>query len=178
MKTDLVQKRESSLIDLLEQKVKECLSLAEDQYQRKFDYRAVHVNIRGRAAGQIRYENPSVSNVLPLLRFNPYLLERYKESFVEQVVPHECAHLVAYALYGIKIKPHGAEWKSLMRDLYNQTPAVTHHFDMPQKARKTFAYQCACPGLDHSLSVIRHNKILRQKARYLCKNCGSALEEG
>lgn len=163
------------LVDLLEQKVKSCLRVAESRYRRPFDYQAIHIDIRGRAAGQIRYERSRVKKSLPLLRFNPYLLDRYQEVFVDEVVPHECAHLVAYAMHGMKIKPHGVEWKAIMRDLYDCKPLVTHRFDMPRKARNTFEYRCACSDTTHQLSVIRHNKITRQTARYLCKACGTAL---
>jgi SprT protein len=163
------------LVDLLEQKVKSCLRVAESYYQRPFDYQAIHINIRGRAAGQIRYEHSPLKNSLPLLRFNPYFLGRYQEVFIDEVVPHECAHLVAYAVYGMKIKPHGVEWKSIMKELYGCKPIVTHRYDMPKKALNTFEYRCACSDIKHQLSVIRHNKITRQTARYLCRSCGTAL---
>jgi len=166
-----------SLIDSLELKVKHCLSLAEQQYQRKFNYQAINIDIRGRAAGQIRYELSRKLISLPVLRFNPYLLTQYKDVFIEQVVPHECAHLVAYQLYGMKIKPHGVEWKTQMTALYGLVPSVTHTFEVPQKARRTFDYLCACKNTTHHLTAIRHNKIRRETARYICKSCGTALAE-
>ena len=173
------------LTDKLLQKVTTCLQKAEQQYRKTFDYQAVEINIRGRAAGQIRYgyatrgnrSGLTVNRDLPILRFNPYLLAKYKETFIDQVVPHECAHLVAYALFGMKIKPHGLEWKTQMSALYGLLPKVTHTFEVPKRVRKTFAYLCACEDVTHRLTAIRHNKIRRETARYLCKNCGSALAE-
>jgi len=166
-----------SLIEALELKVKHCLLLAEKQYQRKFNYQVIKIDIRGRAAGQIRYEYSRKAISLPVLRFNPYLLSQYKDVFIEQVVPHECAHLVAYQIYGMKIKPHGLEWKTQMSALYGLLPKVTHTFEVPKRVRKTFAYLCACEDVTHRLTAIRHNKIRRETARYLCKGCGSALAE-
>jgi len=172
-----------SLTDKLEQKVNTCLKIAEQQFRKTFDYQAVEINIRGRAAGQIRYgyaargvsQNLKVDRDLPILRFNPYLLAKYKETFIDQVVPHECAHLVAYALFGMKIKPHGSEWKALMVNLYHQTPHVTHRFEIATNARRLFDYRCGCVDLNHQLTVIRHNKIMKQKAVYLCKKCSHPL---
>ena len=171
------------LTSKLESKVNQCLEIAEKKFRQSFDYQHIEINIRGRAAGQIRYGylsriERSISNTardLPILRFNPYLLVKYKEIFIDQVVPHECAHLVAYALFGMKIKPHGSEWKALMMNLYQQTPNVTHCFEIAPKARRLFDYRCACIDINHQLTVIRHNKIKKQKAAYLCKKCRSPL---
>ena len=171
------------LTDKLESKVKICLEKAEQQYRQPFGYQNIEINLRGRAAGQIRYGylsrvGGSISNAardLPILRFNPYLLTKYKETFIDQVVPHECAHLVAYALFGMKIKPHGAEWKALMANLYQQAPDVTHRFEILSKTRRMFDYSCGCIDINHQLTVIRHNKIIKQKAVYLCKKCRSPL---
>ena len=146
-----------------------------------FKYSSININIRGRAAGQIQYSHlikkgrQKYPGSLPNLRFNPYLLERYKIEFIEQVVPHECAHLVAYELYGMNIKPHGLEWKKIMVSLYNQTPHVTHRFEIAKTTRRLFNYNCECIDVNHELTVIRHNKILKQKAVYLCKKCKSPL---
>jgi len=171
------------LTDKLLQKVTTCLQKAEQQYRKTFDYQAVEINIRGRAAGQIRYgyatrgnrSGLTVNRDLPILRFNPYLLAKYKETFIDQVVPHECAHLVAYAIFGMKIKPHGSEWKALMINLYQQTPDVTHRFEMAKKVRRVFDYRCGCIDINHQLTVIRHNKIVKNKAVYACKKCRSPL---
>ncbi|MFT7186205.1 MAG: SprT protein [Pseudohongiellaceae bacterium] len=171
------------LTDKLEKKVTGCLLKAEQQFRQSFDYQSIEINIRGRAAGQIKYtysskayfKNLNDHQNLPVLRFNPYLLAKYKETFIDQVVPHECAHLVAYALFGMKIKPHGSEWKAIMVNLYQQSPDVTHRFEIARKAIRLFDYGCGCLDINHQLTVIRHNKIVKQKAVYLCKNCRSPL---
>lgn len=173
--------KNSVLLSLLEDKVKHCLALAEKCYLRKFEYQSIDINIRGRAAGQICYPQSNYSPNLPLLRFNPYLLEKYGEEFIDQVVPHECAHLVVYAIYGLKdkhgrkIKPHGSEWKDVMRDLYKLEPLVTHQFEVQRPKKDQYIYLCQCSALEHHLSVIRHNKVMRGQARYLCKHCKEGI---
>jgi len=164
------------MFEILERKVEYCLRLAERRFDRPFKYERVEVNIRGRAAGQIRFDRRSCVGQLPVLRFNPAMLACYGMEFVDEVVPHECAHLVAYSLFGFKIKPHGPQWKSLMRDLYQLEPLVTHRFEVPErKKRRYFPYVCCCDNKVHELTAIRHNRVMRQQAHYLCRACGSKL---
>ena len=124
-------------------------------------------DLRGRAAGQANYQKDKI-------RFNRDLLEKYTDEFVSQTVPHEFAHLVAYTKFGRRIRPHGAEWKSVMIAL-DVKPVRTHSFEvMPARRLKRFPYKCNCPGLLHELSTIRHNRIQRGRL-YICKKCGKAL---
>ena len=127
----------------------------------------VAFDLRGQAAGQANYRENKI-------RFNRQLLEKYTAEFVDQTVPHEFAHLVAYQKFGRRIKPHGAEWKRVM-EAFGADPARTHSFDVsPTRRLKRFHYRCHCPGSDYQLSSIRHNRILRGRV-YLCRKCGSAL---
>lgn len=126
-------------------------------------------------AGQYRHQRRGRTFHAPELRFNPDLLQRYGQIFIEEVVPHECAHLVAYAQFGLNIRPHGAEWKMVMADLYGRSPQVKHNFDVARPIRPQVEYTCACPDRTHFLSTIRHNKIQRGAMRYLCRVCKSDL---
>ena len=124
-------------------------------------------DLRGKAAGQANYLKNKI-------RFNRDLLEKFTDEFVSQTVPHEFAHLVAYAKFGRRIKPHGTEWQSVMVAL-GVKPVRTHNFEViPARRLKRFPYQCDCPGLLHELSTIRHNRIQRG-ILYICKKCGKAL---
>ncbi|MBW2278311.1 MAG: SprT-like domain-containing protein, partial [Deltaproteobacteria bacterium] len=42
-------------------------------------------------------------------------LEQGPREFLEEVLCHELAHLAAARRSGRRVKPHGAEWKALMR---------------------------------------------------------------
>jgi SprT protein len=159
-----------------------CLVKAEKYYQCTFPLGEVLFNLRGRAAGQVRFPINSKKDDLPEIRFNPYLLNIYGEEFINEVVPHECAHLVVYRLYQlkkykskIKPKPHGAEWKFVMQEIYGLKPRVTHTFEVKVSTMKRFPYSCACHGKIHQLTVIRHNKVIKQASNYLCRRCGEKL---
>ena len=177
---DLSSTKLSLLSNALHTKLEECLSIAEQIYERPFPYESVLINIRGKTAGQVRYySNLAVSK--PVLRFNPAILLKYEQQFIDEVVPHECAHLVVYTLYhstlGFRknIKPHGREWQDVMTNLYGLQPRVTHEFVVEASRKDKFRYKCGCEGLLHNLSVIRHNKILRQQTEYRCKKCRMSL---
>ena len=121
-------------------------------------------NLRGQAAGQANYRATRI-------RFNQELLRKYKAEFINQTVPHEFAHLIAYQKFGRRIKPHGKEWKSVMIEL-GASPSRTHGFEA-SSARKLrrFLYQCNCEGSSYELTSIRHNRIQRGQM-YICSKCG------
>ena len=128
----------------------------------------VAFDLRGQDAGQANYPKNKI-------RFNRDLLEKYTDDFISQTVPHEFAHLVAYTKFGRRIKPHGAEWKSVMVAL-GVKPVRTHSFEVvPARQLKRFPYKCDCAGSPHELSTIRHNRAQRGRL-YICKKCGKALQ--
>ena len=153
-------------------------------YKTKFLMPIVTFNLKGRAAGQVKFPlNQPLEQAE--IRFNQLILQAHTQSFIDEVVPHECAHYVVYHLYYAarfkrrqKPKPHGREWQSVMRNVYGIEPRVTHSYDVPATKRKQFSYLCACDDKVHQLSIIRHNKAARGTAKYLCRACGEILKEG
>ncbi len=125
-------------------------------------------DLRGRSAGQARLANWCI-------RLNLDLLRQHGDVFIADTVPHELAHLVAYAMFGSRIRPHGKEWRALMQLL--ERPATVCHSYAVQPARRVsrYAYRCACRS--HQLSSIRHRRILAGQA-YACRRCGQTLTEG
>ncbi|WP_334014427.1 SprT family zinc-dependent metalloprotease [Alteromonas sp. S167] len=104
------------------------------------------------------------------INFHPVLFKENTEAFLTDVVPHEISHLLVWQLFG-KVKPHGNEWQSIMRGVFNREPNTTHSFDT-KSAVKTFAYQCQCNT--YSLSTRRHNNV-RKGTQYRCKRCNQIL---
>lgn len=122
-------------------------------------------NQRGKAAGTARLTQWSI-------RLNPVLLAAHPQVFLDEVIPHELAHLLVFARHG-RTRPHGVQWQRLMQDTFQLTPRVTHDLDISALTGPTFAYRCACR--EHDLSLRRHNKLQRGQARYLCRHCGQPL---
>ena len=162
---------DASLLQLLHQRVDACFVQAEARLGRSFPRPQIHCNMRGRAAGSARLQTWE-------LRFNPALYEANQQAFLAEVVPHEVAHLLVYALWGegrgkSRVLPHGRQWQSVMREVFALAPNTTHSFDLAVLAQRTHAYACACQ--QHQLSVRRHNKVVRGEARYHCRRCRQPL---
>jgi SprT protein len=133
----------------------------------------IRFDLRGQAAGQFRMDAASRA----LIRYNPALLARHETEFLAQTVPHEVAHYLTLLHFGRGVRPHGEEWRQIMRAL-GTDPSRCHQFDVSGIAARRvrrFAYHCDCG--DHALTSIRHHRVLRG-ARYLCKRCGQALRAG
>jgi len=130
-------------------------------------------DLRGRAAGQARLalRGPCI------IRFNPVLLRANRASFLADTVPHEVAHLAAFARYGLRIRPHGPEWQAIMR-YFGVKPERCHRYDLSATSGRTlreFDYHCDCR--EHRLSSIRHNRVLAG-GTYVCRHCATPLRPG
>lgn len=144
-----------------------CYALAEQYYLKSFPRPEVLLNLRGLSAGVAELQKNR-------LRFNTVLLQENKDAFLKEVVPHEVAHLLAWALYGRGIKPHGIEWQQIMQQVFQLAPSRTHRFDVKRSAKMNYIYACACEGKMHTLTLKRHNWIMGGR-RYICLHCKSHL---
>ncbi|MBY5922985.1 SprT family zinc-dependent metalloprotease [Ferrimonas balearica] len=147
-------------------RIESCYRQAESHFDRTFPRPAVSLRMRGQSAGAAHLQDNR-------LRFNPVLLAENPDAFLTEVVPHEVAHLLVWHCHG-RVAPHGAQWQSMMRDVFGLVPRTRHQFDVASVAPKTYAYRCQCQ--EHQLTVRRHNKVSRGQARYLCRGCGAALK--
>lgn len=104
------------------------------------------------------------------IQLNSIMLNENGEKFINEVVPHELAHLITFQKVG-KVKPHGQEWQYIMSEIMKKEPKVTHNFNIK---RNEYVYICNCQ--EHYLSPIRHNKIRKNKTSYQCRKCGTILK--
>tara|TARA_R110002153_G_scaffold5044_2_gene23497 strand:- start:3644 stop:4177 length:534 start_codon:yes stop_codon:yes gene_type:complete len=150
---------------LVIQKVEQCISHASSDLKQNFSLPKISFNQRGKIAGCARLQ-------INELRFNPVLLTDNVEAFLEEVVPHEVCHLLAYKLFG-KVRPHGKEWQSLMLKLFNLKGQTYHQMDVTKVKGKSFNYQCKCGPIE--LGIRRHNKVVKGEQTYICRRCRSPL---
>lgn len=127
---------------------------------------SIALNQRGRIAGAALLQKN-------LIKLQPKLFAQNQSYFISNVIPHELAHIVVYQYFG-RVKPHGKEWQYVMRDIFGLKPAVTHSLDVKKAGLAMFDYKCQCNTVQ--LTAVRHNKILRDKQRYVCKKCHQSLE--
>lgn len=85
---------------------------------------------RGTSAGTAWLESYEI-------RLNPVLLLENSEAFIEEVVPHELAHLLVWKHFG-RVAPHGKEWKWMMENVLGVPARRTHQFELQSVRRNTF----------------------------------------
>ncbi len=150
---------------LVLERCKVCIEIANQKLNAGLSHPQIKFNILGKTAGSAQLQRWT-------LRFNPVLLEENLADYLQNVVPHEICHLVAYHLYG-PVRPHGKEWQGLMRSLFAIEPQTYHQFDVSSVEGKTFAYQCQCSTI--KLSIRRHNKVQKKQTQYQCRRCKQRL---
>jgi len=130
----------------------------------------IRFDLRGTAAGMVLFPQGKP----PVIRYNPILLQHNRHDFLTQTLPHEVAHLIARTLHGKAIRPHGQEWKNVMR-FFGADTLRCHNYatdDIPVRKLRRFPYTCGCQ--QHQLTTIRHNRI-QKGLTYRCRQCGEPL---
>ncbi|MDQ4430549.1 SprT protein [Yokenella regensburgei] len=145
--------------------LREKLALANLKLERNYPEPKLVYQQRGTAAGTAWLESNEI-------RLNPVLMMENQQAFIDEVVPHELAHILAWRHFG-RVAPHGKEWKWMMESVLGVPARRTHQFELESVRRNTFPYRCKCQ--QHQLTVRRHNRVLRGEAVYRCVHCGEAL---
>ena len=153
-----------------QQRLQYCHQLAEQQLQRRFPLPTLSFDQRGRIAGSARLQSNHI-------RLNAVLLADNPDEFMHEVIPHEFCHLLVWQLHGRgslfgRVRPHGPQWKGLMKSLFNLNGTSTHRMDISKVAGRQFPYHCQCGPVQ--LSIRRHNRI-QKGVVYHCRRCQQAL---
>jgi Uncharacterized protein conserved in bacteria len=140
------------------------LQLANEKLERHYDEPKLVYQQRGTAAGTAWLEKWEI-------RINPVLLLENQQAFVDEVVPHELAHLLVWKTFG-RVPPHGKEWKWMMESVLGVPARRTHQFEIASVRSNTFPYRCRCQ--QHQLTVRRHNRVHAARvntAAYIAVHC-------
>ncbi len=140
-------------------------------YDREFKAIPVFFDLSGRASGMY-----CVKARKKYIRYNPHLFSKYYNDSLSDTIPHEVAHYISDELYGLhRIRPHGAEWKSIMQ-LFGVVAKATGNYDLtgiPTRQHKRIDYHCSCDT--YQFTTKRHNQVVRGTANYACRKCGEVL---
>ncbi|MFU9135566.1 SprT family zinc-dependent metalloprotease [Erwinia tasmaniensis] len=148
--------------------LREKLLQANQHLERDYPEPKVVYQQRGTAAGTAWLQSWEI-------RLNPVLLMENQQAFVDEVVPHELAHLLVWKYFG-RVAPHGKEWKWMMETVLGIPARRTHQFEIETVRSRSFPYRCGCQ--QHQLTVRRHNRVLRGQSEYRCVRCGDRLLPG
>lgn len=142
-------------------------------HQLKLKSLPVRFDLTGRAWGvYMRHKNQR------WFRFNPEICALAWEESLKETIPHEVAHYVVDSL-NLKPtpKPHGKEWRTVMRSFGFTRASVTHQLDLSTlKIKRQRRHNYHCPCQQHQLSTTRHNRILKGTMKYRCVQCGHVLQ--
>jgi SprT protein len=128
----------------------------------------IRLDLKGRAAGQWRWINGQ-----EILRFNAEAFRKDWHAHFPATVAHEVAHSIVYRRFGLRtVKPHGPEWRDIMRIL-GHPPDVTHRTPLRGRRSRLYLYRCACQ--EHRLGPRRHSLLRKGTHRYHCSRCGTRL---
>ena len=150
----------------LESEIARCVSRARDLVLCEFSEPSFRLDLRGRIAGLALLKEHCI-------RLNIDMLLRYGNRFIDQVVAHELAHLLAFRRFGSSIRPHGREWKWIMREVFERQASVTHDFTVKLAHKKVVWYRCSCPE-PREFSLTRHRRALAGTI-YTCQVCRQTL---
>lgn len=118
------------------------------------------------------------------LKFNIILAMENTSEYIEQVIPHEVAHILTTIKYGYIVRgftkkgkaifdSHGANWQHVMRKL-GKTPTRCHDMNVSsvkvKKTIKRWIYACPSCNKEYGLTSQKHTKAM-QKNCYICKVC-------
>ncbi len=153
------------LMTMAQQSATHYISVANLYFSHSYPLPDISFRLSGKVAGKALLQQWQI-------RLNPVLFQENTEAFLTQVIPHEIAHLLTHARFG-RVKPHGKEWRSVMQQVFTLPARTTHQFDIRSVQGKTYEYHCQCQT--HPLTQRRHNKVIREEARYYCRLCQTEL---
>jgi len=121
-----------------------------------------------------------------LIQLNKDLLLEFGELYIKEVVVHEFCHAVVHNLYpfgvyqGRKVTAHGIHFKDICgwygisgratTDLFRNSEVLKTK--KKKSNRRKFLHSCGCT--EHSVGIVRHNKI-SSGASYTCRKCKGKL---
>lgn len=130
----------------------------------------IRFTIKGRTAGKAGKERGRY-----YLDFNREAIRDHWDEMLKVTIPHEVAHIVAYAKPALRAKGHNKYWRKI--DLMLGGDGTRTHTMGLSRARKTMWYVYEVPGVGRvELGAVRHNRLMRGKQTYHMKTPGGNID--
>jgi len=120
----------------------------------------ISYKLRGRSAGEARCKISRLTReAFDLeLRFNREAIEKHWDQMVKETIPHEVAHLVAYAHPELGASKHNARWAQIDRSL-GGNGSRTHSMELTPGRRTTRHIYRMSNGEEIKIGPKYHNKL-------------------
>lgn len=143
--------------------VRDCLTKAFKMYGIELSINCVDISydVTGYVAGKAT----RLSLIQYKLRFNLEAIDKHWDEMVNNTVPHEVAHIVAWLCPLLRAKGHDAKWSRICRSL-GGTGSRTHSYDI-SSARKEYLY--IVNNVEYKLTSIRHKRVMTGNV-YTCQD--------
>lgn len=150
-------------------KVEECHNLAREKWPDSYLIRTIPI---------VEWYEKSATAGWALkskIGINTYFLQTESKNMIEDTVPHEMAHLICGWVFP-QDRGHGKRWRQVAKFLGIEEVNRTHDYDVSHI--HPYRYECPHPRCEtfHDFSKRRHNRVVRDGQKYLCKNHGLTLE--
>jgi SprT protein len=145
----------------MQKAIKRTIKLAEELYSIDLSELEVRIDVKGLVGGWAVPPQKEGDNYA--LRFSIEGCEKHPQYMIDDIIPHEVAHIVCFLLYP-SASAHGQEWKRICIAL-GGTAQRCHDLPLTAVRRaRTFLYDIE--GIAEELTIIRHNKLQRNKVQY------------
>lgn len=156
--------------------VNECLEKAQSLYGVDFGRVTVTFDLKGSSCGEaVMRPHPRLGRTFAL-RFNKEALEKDWDMMVESTIPHEVAHLVAYADPKLGASKHNRAWKMIAIKLGDRDKGNVYHKLKLTPARKTRRYSYNVSGENLQLTAKQHRDI-QSGALYVSAKTKALIEK-
>lgn len=117
------------IVEEVHKKVAWCYEKADAFFKREFPRCKVQFGVTGTYGGWASYGKN-------LIKLNSEFLLRQFRDMIDDTIPHEVAHLITYQVFkkgkpweaSKKVKPHGAEWKTVMMAVFGIEAKRCHSY--------------------------------------------------
>ncbi len=93
---------------MVRERVEHYIQIAEKHYKNKFPRPSIQWSLKGTTAGKANAGEEKIW-------FHPQLMRENFDTYLNQTVGHEVAHLVQYWEFGYENNPsHGSKWRNVM----------------------------------------------------------------
>lgn len=159
IKTDLTTE------DMFASAVRDMLWKAVDMFNLGDDFIEqvdIRFNVKGRTAGRAGKERGRY-----YLDFNMEAIRDHWDEMLNVTIPHEVAHIVAYAKPALRASGHNKNWKRI--DIALGGDGTRTHTMGLKRARKTKWYVYEVAGERIEIGAVRHKRMLSRMTSYSLK---------